>query len=139
MPVKGKNKLPESYEARQAATEARVESLTGDVSQLALSIDKLARTVGDGFSNLHDRITAQSRTNWPTIFGALAFLGALYAVYLQGPINTLSRLEERSAENTRHHAESEYYRGRADESRDVLKSEMVGLRATVKELESKKP
>lgn len=134
MPKGGLTDLPENFEARIATSETRIDSVSSDVSKLAGAVDKLARTVNEGFQQLHERITAQQRTNWPTIFAGFTVFAVLFGVYLQAPIQSLSRHDEQISRLERRDSEREYHRGRADEARETLKAEVDRHAATFREL-----
>jgi len=126
--------LPENFEARIATTETRIDAVANDVGRVAATVERLSKTIEAGFSNLHDRITAQQRTNWPTIFGGFVVVATIFAVYLQGPINTLQRTESRQDTMLDRELVNSYHRGRADESRDTNRAELLNLRAENREL-----
>lgn len=129
----GNGKLERTLEERQAQVETQVEGLSVNVAHVIATIDKLSQTVSKGFSELHERITSQSKINWTPI-GAFLAIGSTIIIAFTSMVfafygRDVGRVEANVGVLNESRVAVAEQRGRNDVTRDWLRNDADRLLA----------
>lgn len=133
-PLKGA-KVPESFEARQAATEARVEGLHSDVQEIIATVRGGFRDLQDEMKGLHGRITDSQKPNWTVPLGIgslalsaiIAFTSMVFMFYGRDVSRIEKTAEQTASQNTETRVEAAELKGRNDVTVNWLRTDIERL------------
>lgn len=129
--------MTQELEAKQARTEARLDSLTTDVAQLVNSIDKLSQSVHKGFSEIYERINAQGKINWAPISTGVSVIIAFTSLVFMFYSRDLGRQERAIDELTGSRIASIKEEGKNEVFHEWIKADLTTIDHRLEHLENK--
>ena len=136
MPETQNHPLP-SMETRLSKAEALSAQNTDAIVQLTHNIDRISSDMVRGFKEVRADIASSQRTNWVpigTFLGVFVAIGGLLCTFNGQEI---ARIEKRGDKAEEAIVEAAYHRGRADEARDTIRADVVGLRSNDSDLDDR--